>query len=73
MAVVEKIDKGIDELYTDLLMYEMKEHEIRRNKKYCMWKIIVLHILLFLFFIYLNRDFVKSKIKKLQKGEEQNG
>lgn len=65
VEIAEKNRQGFEDI-----MYEMKEHEIRRNKKYCIWKIIVLHILLFLFFIYLNRDFVKSKIKKIQKGEE---
>ena len=65
VEIAEKNKQGFEDI-----MYEMKEHEIRRNKKYCIWKIIVLHILLCLFFIYLNRDFVKSKIKKIQKGEE---
>ena len=59
VEIAEKNRQGFEDI-----MYEMKEHEIKRNKEVYVVRLVLLHLLLVLFLIYLNRDFVKSKFWK---------
>ena len=58
VEIAEKNKQGFEDI-----MYEMKEHEIKRNKEVYVVRLVLLQLLLVLFLIYLNRDLLKNYIK----------